>query len=168
MEKNGNQITLKCLLPIFKRQQYKIRVPDNFSVKIDNECGGSGGIQISNVKNEVEVKNCQSVKLINVSGPVVLSTISGDVDVVFSELSKERPISLASISGEIDITLPSKSGIDLEMETMSGTVYSDFEFPVNNQKMKQVAGGKVKTQLNGGGVGFKVTNITGNIYLRKS
>jgi lia operon protein LiaG len=168
MEKNGNQITLKCLLPIFKRQQYKIRVPDNFSVKLDNECGNSGNIQISNLKNELEVKNCQGVKLINVSGPVVLSTIAGDVDVVFTELSKERPISLASISGEIDITLPAKSAVDLEMETMTGAVYSDFDFPASNQKMKQVGGGKFKTQLNGGGVGFKITNISGNIYLRKS
>ncbi|HTF30438.1 MAG TPA: DUF4097 family beta strand repeat-containing protein [Flavitalea sp.] len=168
VEKNGNDITLKNLLPIYKRAKYKIRVPENFSIKIESECGNSGEVEISDIKNEVEVKNCHDIKLKNVSGPLVLSTISGDVTIVFSELSKDKPISLASISGDIDITLPSKSGIDLEMGTVSGAFYSDFDLYSSDKKLKQVGGSKIKTQLNGGGVAFKITNISGNIYLRKS
>jgi predicted membrane protein len=168
VEKNGNQITLNCLLPIYKNANYKIRVPENFSVKVSNECGSSGKVTISNVKNEVEVKNCQDIILKNVTGPLVLSTIAGDVQIVFTELSKDKPISLASISGEIDVTMPSKSAVDLEMETVTGAFYSDFDLTSTDKKLKQVGGSKLKTQLNGGGVPLKITNISGNIYLRKS
>jgi lia operon protein LiaG len=168
LEKNGNQITLNCLLPIFKKANYKIKVPDNISLRVSNECGNSGSISVSNLKSEVEIKNCQSINLKNVSGPLVLSTISGEIEVVFTELSKEKPISIASISGEIDVTLPAKSGVDLEMETISGTFYSDFDMTPTDKKLRQVGGSKLKTQLNGGGVRFKITNISGNIYLRKS
>jgi lia operon protein LiaG len=168
VEKNGNQITLNCLLPIYKKANYKIRVPENFSLRVSSECGNSGKVTISNIKNEVEVKNCQDIILKNVTGPLVLSTIAGDVQIVFTELSKDKPISLASISGEIDVTLPAKSGVDLEMETVSGAFFSDFDLTSTDKKLKQVGGSKLKTQLNGGGVPFKITNISGNIYLRKS
>jgi lia operon protein LiaG len=167
IEKNGNQVTLLCLLPITKSATYTIKVPDNFSVKVDNECGNSGDVTISNIKGEVDVKNCQSINLKNVSGPVVLSTISGDVELSFNEVSKDRPISIASISGEIDITLPAKAGVDIEMETISGDIYSDFDFSSDSKKLKRIGGNSVKGQLNGGGVDFKITNVSGNIYLRK-
>ena len=168
VEKNGNQITLKCLFPIYKRAKYKIRVPDNFSLKIESSCGKSGEISIENIKNEVEIKNCQGIKLKNVSGPLVLSTISGDISVAFSELSKDKPISIAAISGDVDVTIPGKSAIDLEMSTVTGAFYSDFDFSTTSKELKQVGGSNVKKQFNGGGTGVKITNISGNIYLRKS
>ena len=167
VEKNGNQITLQCLLPITQSANYKIKVPDNFSVKVDNECGHSGDVIISNMKGEVEVKNCQDIKLKNVSGPLVLSTISGNIDLEFSDMSKDRPVSINSVSGEIDVTLPSKAGVDVEMETISGGIYSDFDFSSDKKTLRRIGGNNIKGQLNGGGVDFKITNVSGNIYLRK-
>jgi lia operon protein LiaG len=167
VEKNGNQITLTCLLPITQSADYKIKVPDNFSVNVDNECGHSGDVTVSNMKGEVEVKNCGAIKLKNVSGPLVLSTISGDIELEFSTVSKDRPVSINSISGEIDVTLPAKAGVDVEMETISGGIYSDFDFSSDKKTLRRIGGNNIKGQLNGGGVDFKLTNISGNIYLRK-
>ena len=167
VEKNGNQITLQCLLPITQSANYKIKVPDNFSVQVNNECGHSGDVTVENSKGEIEITNCGDINLKNVAGPLVLSTISGDVNVAFNELSKDKPISIASISGEIDVTLPAKAGIDVQMETISGGIYSDFDFQSDEKKLKKIGGNSVKSQLNGGGVSFKITNVSGNIYLRK-
>src|SRR3954447_23924934 len=118
MEKNGNQITLECLLPITQSASYKIRVPDNFSIQVHNECGHAGDVTVENVKGEVEITNCQDIKLKNVTGPLVLSTISGDITVSVNMISKDKPVSFASISGDIDVTLPSNAGVDLEMQTI--------------------------------------------------
>ncbi len=167
VEKNGNQVTLQCLLPITKSANYKIKVPDNFSIEVDNECGHSGDVTVGNVKGEVAIKNCQSIKVNNVSGPLVLSTISGNININFTTLTKDRPISLASISGEIDVTVPAKTGVDIELETISGGIYSDFDFPNDDKKMKRIGGNTIKTELNGGGANMKITNISGNIYFRK-
>jgi lia operon protein LiaG len=168
VEKNGNQVTIRCLLPItHSRGNYKIRVPDNFKLEVENECGKGGKVDIKNMKNEIEVKNCHDVTLKGITGPVVLSTISGDVDIVFTELNKDKSLSIASISGEIDITLPAKAPVDLEMNSMSGSMYTDFEIPTDDGKMKKVGGGAIKAALNGGGVNLKITSISGNIYLRK-
>ena len=167
MEKNGSHVTLQCLLPITKSANYKIKVPDNFSIEVDNECGHAGDVIVSNVKGEVAVKNCQGIKLTNISGPLVLSTISGDIDIVFAALAKDRSISIASISGEIDVKVPAAAGMDIELSTVSGNIYSDFDFPADDKKMKRIGGNSVKTQLNGGGANIKLSNVSGNIYLRK-
>jgi lia operon protein LiaG len=168
MEKNGNQVTLRCLLPITQSREYKIKVPDNFAVKVENECGHAGDLTLQNFKNEIEAKNCQAITLKNVTGPMVLSTISGDINVVIRDLAKDKPISIAAISGEVDLTLPAKAGADVEMSTISGNVYSDFDFNSSDKGIRQVGGGSIKSELNGGGVNVKITNISGNIYLRKS
>jgi lia operon protein LiaG len=167
VEKNGSHVTLQCLLPITKSANYKIKVPDNMNIEVDNECGHAGDVTVSNMKGEVEVKNCQGIKVKNVSGPLVLSTISGDIEIVFASLSKDRSISIASVSGEIDVTVPALAGMDIELETISGNIYSDFDFPSDDKKMKRIGGNTVKSQLNGGGADLKLNNVSGNIYLRK-
>ncbi len=167
VEKNGSEVTLQCLLPITRSANYKIKVPDNFSVEISNDCGHSGDVKVDNIKGEVAVKNCQGIKVNNVSGPLVLSTISGNININFTTLAKDRTISLASISGEIDVTVPPTSGVNLEMENISGNIYSDFDFPSDDKKMRRIGGNTINTSLNGGGADLKITNVSGNIYFRK-
>jgi len=170
VEKNGNQLTIRCLLPITQRANYKVRVPDNFRIQVESECGKGGSVTVENIKNEVEVKNCQDIDIKNVTGSLVLSTISGDVEISLTDLTKDKALSFATISGEIDITIPAKAGVNLDMRTVTGAIYSDFEFPADDKEknMKKIAGsGNVKAQLNGGGVDLKINNVSGNIYLRK-
>jgi lia operon protein LiaG len=167
VEKEGNRITVQCLLPITKSGDYKIKVPENIALKIKTGCERSGKVTVQNMKNEVEINVCHSISLKNVTGPLVLSTISGDISISFSEISKDKPISIASVSGEIDITVPAKTPMDLEMGTVSGNMYSDFDFQANDKQMRRIGGSSINTQLNGGGVNLKLTTVSGNIYLRK-
>jgi len=167
MEKNGNRVTLHCLLPITRSGSYRIRVPDNLALEINSDCARGGETTISNVKNEIDLKGCHRVELKNVSGPLDISTISGGITVVFSELSKDKSISLASVSGEVDVTLPAKAGFNLEMSTISGGMYSDFDLAPANADMRRVGGGNLHAPVNGGGTDVRLHSISGNIYLRK-
>jgi lia operon protein LiaG len=167
MEKNGNKVSFRCLLPITKSADYRIRVPENLVLKIHRGCAQGGETTISNMKSEVDFEGCHEVNLKNVTGPLVISTIDGGVNVVFSEISKDKSISIASISGEVDVTVPAKAGVDLEMSDMGGNMYSDFDVATDNKNMRRVGGNSVRTTLNGGGTELKLHNISGNIYLRK-
>lgn len=167
MDKNGNKVSFHCLLGLSKEGDYHVKVPDNLVVRIHRSCEKGGETTIQNFKNEIDFDGCHEVSLKNVTGPLVVSTISGGVTVVFSDISKDRPISIAAISGEVDVTLPAKAAVNLEMSTMSGGMYSDFDFPADNKDMRKVGGGEVRAQLNGGGTDLKVSSISGNIYLRK-
>ncbi len=168
IEKNGNHISLRCLLPFTKSGDYKLKIPENMALEITRDCARDGETTISNIRNEIEFKGCHDISLKNVTGPLVISTISGSVNVTFTDISKDKSISIASVSGEVDVTLPTKAGFNLEMGTVSGNMYSDFDFPATNNDMRRVGGGNIKAQLNGGGVDVKLQSISGNIYLRKS
>ncbi|HEY6900316.1 MAG TPA: DUF4097 family beta strand repeat-containing protein, partial [Puia sp.] len=129
-----------------------------------------GETQIQGIRNEIEFNGCHEISLKNVAGPLVISTISGGVSVVFTEFNKDKPTSISAVSGEVDITLPAKTPVDLEMSSISGNIYSDFDIPspASKENMKRVGGGNnIKTQLNGGGANLKLRAISGNIYLRK-
>ncbi|HEY4787301.1 MAG TPA: DUF4097 family beta strand repeat-containing protein, partial [Bacteroidales bacterium] len=189
MEKNGDEITLTCLMPITKRRDYTVKVPNNFSVKVKSECGGANDIVIQNMKNEVEVKTCHSVKIKNVTGSLVLASISGNIDVdqcgmdkdqtislatvsgdittKFTEFNIKSPIRLATVSGEIDVTLTPKAAVTVKMGTISGSLYSDFDITESGKKMKQVGGNQVDLPLNGGGTELNLGTVSGNVYLRK-
>jgi lia operon protein LiaG len=166
-EKDGNKVTLRCLLPITQSANYKIRVPENLALKIVRDCAKGGHTTIENMKNEIEFKGCHSITLKNVTGPLVVSTISGNVSVVFSEISKDKPISLASVSGEVDVTLSAKAAVDLEMSTISGGMYTDFDLTQDSKEMRRIGGGTIRSKVNGGGTDLKLRSISGNIYLRK-
>jgi hypothetical protein len=167
MEKNGNKVTFRCLLPITRGADYRLKVPENFAIRIRRDCARGGETTIQNIKNEIDFNGCNSLTLKNVTGPLAVSTISGSVDVVFTEISKDKPISIVTVSGEVDITLPAKAPVELEMSTVSGSMYSDFDFPASNNNMRRVGGSSVHSELNGGGTALRTSSVSGNIYLRK-
>ena len=167
VEKNGNTVTVSSLLPITQRESYRVKVPNNLALNINSGCEFSGNITITNVNNEVEINNCNTINVKAVTGPLVLSTISGDINVVLNDLNRDKPTSIASVSGNIDITLPAKTAADLEMGTISGNVYTDFDLTNAKDKMRRIGGNNVKNTLNGGGADLKISNVSGDIYLRK-
>lgn len=165
--KNGNLITVNCLLPFTRHGNYTVKVPENLSVKIKSGCEYNSNILIRKVKNEIEIQSCHNITLQDVSGPLVLSTIAGNIDIAFAALNTDKPFSINSISGEIDITLPAKIGADIEMGSVTGTMYSDFDLAGTDRDMKRVGGNQLNTKLNGGGTKFSIVTVSGNIYLRK-
>lgn len=168
VEKNGNHITITCLLPLTRPGSYKIRVPENLALKYESGCERAGDINIQGIKNEIEINSCHSMTLKSVTGPLVLSTIGGNIDVIFAEPLSGKPCSISSVSGEVDVTLPSRTGADIDLQSVTGNIYSDFDFPEKNQKVKQIGGNNVNHKLNGGGFGLNLVSISGSVYLRKA
>jgi lia operon protein LiaG len=168
MEKDGSRVYLRCLLPITQSGRYKIRVPETLALEITRDCARGGETTISNMKNEIEFKGCHDISLKDVTGPLVISTISGNVNVAFTDISKDKPISIASVSGEVDVTMPAKAGFNLEMGTVSGNMYSDFDFPTSKEgDMQRVGGNTIRAKINGGGIDLRLHSVSGNVYLRK-
>ncbi len=162
-----NQVTVTCLLPFTRNTHYKIKVPDNVSLEITSTCERSNDISVTGMKSEIDIKNCNDITLKDVSGPLVLTTISGDIDVTFGSLSSDKPFSINSVSGDIDITLPPKTATNLELRTITGSFYSDFDFSAPKENLKKVGGNVLNFPLNGGGFKFSIVTVSGNIYLRK-
>ncbi|PQJ77917.1 hypothetical protein [Polaribacter porphyrae] len=124
---------------------------------------------LSNFDGEVEIaSNLNNTKLKDVTGPVVINTIGGNVTVEFEKKYPKALYSIYTNNGFIDIQIPEKS--NLLVDVIGKSVYSDVDFKVLEEeevddvwqkttKMKLKYGtGKIKMKLNGG---------FGNVYLRK-
>jgi predicted membrane protein len=167
VEKAENTITVTCLLPFTKGGEYKIKVPENMAIEITSGCERNNDISVKNMKNEIDIRTCHDIKLDGVTGPLVLSTISGNIDITFSNINTTKSSSVSSISGDVDITLPVKTATDLELRVVSGAIYSDFDFSESQKNLKKIGGNETDFSLNGGGFKFSIGSVSGNIYLRK-
>lgn len=167
VQKTENLITITCLIPFTQDGEYKIRVPENISLELSSGCERSNDISISGMKNEIDINTCHNIDLKDVTGPLVLATISGDINITFSSINAVKSSSVNAISGDVDITLPAKTAVDLELRTISGAFYSDFDFSDSQKNLKKVGGNVMNHSLNGGGFKFSIGSISGNIYLRK-
>lgn len=73
-----------------------------------------------------------------------------------------------SISGYIDLTMTPQKPAALRMQTISGTMYSNFDLGSTNGRSRQVGGRTVDAQLNGsGGKAVDLETISGDIFFRK-
>jgi lia operon protein LiaG len=167
VQKIDNLITITCLVPFTKSSEYKMKVPENLAIEISSGCERNNDVTINNMKNEIDIKSCQDIKLSGVTGPLVLATISGNIDITYSSINTTKSSSVNSISGDIDITLPVKTATDLELRVVSGAIYSDFDFSESLKNLKKVGGNETNYSLNGGGFKFAIGSVSGNIYLRK-
>jgi DUF4097 and DUF4098 domain-containing protein YvlB len=73
-----------------------------------------------------------------------------------------------SISGYIDLAIAPERPASLVMRTITGTMYSNIDFPAESGKPRHVGGGTVSAELNGGGgKRIDLETISGDIFFRK-
>jgi hypothetical protein len=94
-----------------------------------------------------------------------VETINGNI--VIS--GKTSDIRAHTISGYVDLTVAPTLKTDLKMNTISGTMYSNFELTAESKSLRHVGGGSINTQLNGGGgKSIDLETISGDIFFRKA
>ncbi|MEE4196507.1 MAG: DUF4097 family beta strand repeat-containing protein [Bacteroidales bacterium] len=153
--------------------KYIFKVPKGVNVKIDYRSPfAKETIRVVNFSNELEISTLnRNLDLKNVTGPVVLNTTNGDINIAFSSINQEAPTSISSINGVVDITLPHSTPAKISLSTINGEIFTNFD--INFEKktkngLSYIGGGqKINGTINGGGVDIKLSTINDNIYLRK-
>ncbi|HET6528184.1 MAG TPA: DUF4097 family beta strand repeat-containing protein [Balneolaceae bacterium] len=168
-EENG---VLKVVQATSNDGEFIVKVPNKVRIMVEEMSWASGDISISNHNGEIEIQSkTGDIKLENITGPVIASSTSGDVDIVFSEVSSTTPSSISLVSGYIDVTMPASTKADLYLSSISGEIYTnlDIEIKGEEENMMRLAGGRnIEGTLNGGGAEISLKTISGDIYLRKS
>lgn len=102
-----------------------IRVPRRVAVELHGSNGGP--IVVVDVRGEIEVENSNAgVKLVDVTGPVVVATSNGPIEVRFARVPPDRPMSFLTSNGPIELTLPDGADADLVLQTDTGSIRSDW------------------------------------------
>ncbi|HET6255576.1 MAG TPA: hypothetical protein VFE32_15985 [Puia sp.] len=96
---------------------------------------------------------------------ISVETINGNIVIT----GKIGAVRAHSISGYVDLAVALDRAGSLEMKTITGTMYSNYELPADSHKPRRVGGGSVFTELNGGkGKRIDLETISGDIFLRKA
>jgi len=150
----------------------KIYVELPRKMALDFNAHTNQGISISGLKGEVTAKTLNGrMKIHNVTGPLILNTVNGSIDVDIAELNQEFPSSIASVNGEVDVEISQEEKANLHLGVVKGEIYTNLDFDPKTEKSgmsKLIGSFKVNNTLNGGGVKFSITTVNGKIYLRKS
>ena len=168
----GNTIKLYGAVSMNSSIKYKISIPEKLKIYVNLGMFNNNDLTITDLKSDLELDvKTSNIKLKNVTGPTVISSLSGDIEAVFSTISQKSPFSIKAISGDIDISLPTNTPANLKLSCISGGIYSDFDIKFSDEKasnLNYISGGStVHSKLNNGGVEISVRAISGNIYLRK-
>ncbi|TRX56195.1 DUF4097 domain-containing protein [Fulvivirga sp. M361] len=149
--------------------RYKVKVPKGVKVKYVNSSIHGKSFKAFNIPTEIEAKSHGGdIYLSGITGPLTVSSVHGNIDVIFNSLTNKLPSSVASVHGEVDITVPAATNADLSIHTNWGDVYSDLEIKVDNpEQMKAYSAKKIRGKLGSGGAALEVSSTHGNVYLRK-
>lgn len=165
---SGNVITIKKASN--EDMDFDIKVPQNVDVYVEEVSWQGNGIRVKDVRGEIEIKAKGSdIQLANISGPIVASTVNGDIEVKYETVNQEAPSSISATNGFVDVSLPASTKADLKMKSYNGEIYTDLdiEMPGTKEGMQRLGGRSISGTLNGGGVEITLNAINSDIYLRK-
>ena len=168
---------------LYANERYEIKIPNSLKLNwTTNNCSGtkrtypsstifysSNPSSLSDFNGEVEIESTLSnIKLSDVTGPVTINTVGGNVTVEFDKKKPQQLYSIYSNNGFIDIEIPKEAGILLDVEGKS--VYSDVNFDILEEKEETDFGHTktiMKLKSGSGKVKMKLDANYGNVYLRK-
>jgi len=111
-----------------------IKLPYGVDLSIKTAGFGDGGepITLNNLKSEIDASTqYESIKLSNITGPVSVKTLHGNIESTLSP-SFKGPISLVSVYGFVDLKVPENAKADLSINTLYETLYAakDLKFEI--------------------------------------
>jgi DUF4097 and DUF4098 domain-containing protein YvlB len=160
--------TLRIVKASRSDADYTIRVPRQTDIVFAQSGWSGGDLTVQNLEGSLEVAmKGASAKLLNVSGPVVANSVSGDITVRYSSM-QSQPSSISVVSGDLDVTMPSNAKANLSLRSVSGEIYTDFDLAPNKGDLHRVGGQTITGNINGGGSGVSLKTVSGDIFVRKA
>jgi hypothetical protein len=154
---------------------YTFLVPGKVAVKVDlSDPWAYDDLLVEDFGGELEIEALNpDIELTNITGPVTLHAINGNLDLTFDNVNQESPTSISAINGDINFIIPGSTSASFSLSTIHGEIYTDLDINVEqdedeDEDLHYVGGHRdVNGTLNGGGVEINLNAINGNIYIRK-
>ena len=163
----GNVIEVRQLKKM-EGPDIKILVPKNVVVSYYHTSPHGDEIEIKNFEGQVDISTVHNgVVLTNVTGPLNVKTVHGDIDASLGAL--KSPVNIESVHGHVDVALPLTTKANLKLSTNFGEILVDPDFKIEIEKTGEMIkySDKVSGKINGGGIEIDLSATHNNVYLRK-
>jgi len=115
-----------------------------------------GSIRANVVTGKIELREVSEANVVDAN------TVTGAV-IYDGKINRGGRYTLKTHTGRIEMTMPADSGFDLEANTFSGEIQSDFEIKVSGKISKK----RISGVVNKGGPLVKLSTFSGDVYLKK-
>jgi len=146
-----------------------IKVPKGVVISYSHSTPYGETVEFKNVESEIEVSTLHSgVDLDNVTGPMTIKTVHGDIETSFGTNMK-NPLSIVSVHGHVDVAISVATKANLKLGTVYGEIFVDPDFKIEVEKKDGMVrySDKVNGKINGGGLDITLSSTHNNVYLRK-
>lgn len=175
VEKQENYFSVLKVSKNARDKSYIFKVPNKVKLSInDIHAEINTTYTINDFKGEMEINALNSqIIMTDISGPVVANATNGNVEIRFDKLTPDKPNSILSVNGFVDVTLPKDTGADLQLHTVNGEAYTDWEIDVDKEASAAVPVVanmnmfNIEGTINGGGIPISIQSVNGDIFLRK-
>ncbi len=139
-----------------------------------------GEIIIRNIEGNQKLSNVNGpITATNISGSVIAETVNADIRISFDRVDDARATSLQTINGDLHLGLPPKAGVQVQLDTAQGKIYSDFEVDVAQSEPtvlrdNDARGSAIRIEsvivarINGGGPTIRMKGLNGDIHIKKA
>jgi hypothetical protein len=125
----------------------------------------NGLVEVRNVGGEVNANTVNGrVEVTTRTGPVNANTVNGDIDVSMGSLSKDGAMRFRTVNGSVTVETPSGLDANVSMETMHGSISSDWPVQLSGKFGPRHAEGTIGR----GGRSIRMTTLNGSVELRKA
>lgn len=125
----------------------------------------NGAVEVLNVGGEVDASTVNgAVDVTTRNGPVNASTVNGDIDVRMTSIARDGGMKFHTVNGSITLAMPGSIDADIEMETMHGSIAS--EYPV--QLSGRFGPRRAKGTIGKGGRRIELETLNGSVELKRA
>ncbi|HUS86145.1 MAG TPA: hypothetical protein VMW76_02805 [Bacteroidales bacterium] len=153
---------------------FTILVPRDFSLKVGSK--DYGEIKIVRIDGEIEANNPGgNISVENIRGPVVLTSVAGNVMARFASIDNDRPSMMTSFDGNIDVSVPEEVCLTFNLKSQKGEVLTDLDIKMAKREPRIGSQGEARIyqqddwstgHLNRGGTEFIISTYYGNIVIK--
>ena len=125
----------------------------------------NGSLQVEGVEGEVDVEMVNgSVSIEGLTRDSHVSSVNGSIDISYASAASDLDeIELETVNGRIKLTVPESMGLDVDVETMHGSIKNDMGL----QMKKSGFIGKELTGIVGNGeVNVEIETVNGGVRIK--
>lgn len=136
-----------------------------------------GDIEADDLRSDVDAATVSGNVRVATTGSANAASVSGDVDATFGEAADD--MTFASVSGDVTVNVAGGVGADVDANTLSGDIESDFDLRMSDEDDEDEDDGDgfnidinigrhASGTIGGGGPELSLNTVSGNIRLRRA
>lgn len=143
---------------------FDVRIPEGVDFVARSISGSIDGEELASHVNASTVSGSIDV---STSDIVHATTVSGSIRVRMGRADWDGDLKFATVSGDITLWLPVGLSTEVDFESLSGDLHSDFDIATTRMRGRWI-GGEIRGVIGDGGRSLSASTVSGDLRLREN